>query len=132
MQKRQNRGGRGFTLIEIMIVVTIIGLLVAIAVPNFIQARETSRSKSCVANLRQIDTAKQQYMMVQNVSTFANVTSTNTTLGGLVPTYVRSLPTCPIGGTYSTGTESLSPSCSLATSNASVYGQTGTYPHYLP
>lgn len=132
MQKRRQKGGRGFTLIEIMIVVTIIGLLIAIAVPNFLQARETSRAKSCVGNLRQIDTAKQQYMMVQNVSTFTSVTTSDTTLGGLVPLYVRSLPKCPVSGTYSTGTESTSPTCSLATSNASIYGQTGTYPHYLP
>jgi prepilin-type N-terminal cleavage/methylation domain-containing protein len=132
MYKRNHREGRGFTLVEIMIVVTIIGLLVAIAVPNFLQARETSRAKSCVANLRQIDTAKQQYLLAQNVSTFTNATSSDTTLGGLVPTYVRSLPKCPISGTYSTGTDSVSPSCSLATSNASLYGQTGTYPHYLP
>ena len=54
---------RGFTLIEIMIVVLIIAVLLAIAIPNFMKARDTSRAKACVANLRQIDTAKMQWAM---------------------------------------------------------------------
>lgn len=132
LRPRRPKTGQGFTLVEIMIVVTIIGLLIAIAVPNFLQAREASRAKSCTANLREIDTAKQQYMLDKNVSTFANATSGDTTLGGLAPLYVRSLPKCPLGGTYSTGDENFSPSCSLATSDVPMYGQTGAYPHYLP
>ena len=57
-----------FTLVEIMIVVLIIGILLGIAVPNFIRARETSRSKACIANLKQVDTAKEQYAMDQKLS----------------------------------------------------------------
>lgn len=52
---------KGFTLIEIMIVVLIIGLLVAIAIPNFLIARSKSQTKCCISNLKYIHDAKEQY-----------------------------------------------------------------------
>jgi prepilin-type N-terminal cleavage/methylation domain-containing protein len=55
------RSAAGFTLIEIMIVVCIIGMLAAISIPNFIRARSRSQTNVCINNLRQIDAAKQQW-----------------------------------------------------------------------
>ncbi|MEN6356601.1 MAG: prepilin-type N-terminal cleavage/methylation domain-containing protein [Armatimonadota bacterium] len=83
---------RGFTLIEIMIVVLIIGILLAIAIPNFMRARETSRAKSCCANLRQIETAKEQYAMDNKLSDGGVIAGT------LWPDYIKQEPTCPSTG----------------------------------
>src|SRR6266404_8364011 len=65
----------GFTLVEIMIVVAIIGLLAAIAIPNFVKARQNSQTNACLNNLRQIDGAKQQYALEQGKTGAATVTT---------------------------------------------------------
>ncbi len=54
---------RGFTLVEIMIVVAIIGLLATIAIPNFTRARLKTQQTACITNLKQIDGAKQQWAL---------------------------------------------------------------------
>ncbi len=111
--KLQARWGRkGFTLVEIMIVVLIIGILLAIAVPNFIKARETSRSKSCVANLKQIEAAKEQWCMDNKQATSA--TPADTDLYGSTA-YVKNTPGCPSGGTYTIGDMATRPVCSIGT-----------------
>ena len=90
------RKTKGFTLVEIMIVVLIIGILMAIAVPNFIKARSNSRLQTVIANLKQIDSAKEQFAMETGLKTGDAVTSTN-----LTANYMKSWPdNTPVTGTY--------------------------------
>ena len=105
---------RGFTLVEIMIVVLIIGVLLAIAVPNFIKARETSRTKSCIANLKQIDSAKEQWAMDNNKTSAATPAAGD--LYGAAA-YVKTPPVCASGGAYTIGAVSTNPTCSTAGSH---------------
>ena len=98
----------GFTLVEIMIVVAIIGLLAAIAVPNFAQARTNARRGNCINNLRLIDAAKEQYALENNKDS-----STSPGNGDLTP-YLKgnAMPTCPAAGSYTVAAIGTNPTCS--------------------
>ena len=87
----------GFTLVEIMIVVAIIGMLASIAVPYFVRARTTSQKNACINNLRQIDGAKQEWALETRSSNTATPT-----IAQIQPYLGRgsggTQPTCPADG----------------------------------
>lgn len=97
---------KAFTLVEIMIVILIIGLLLAIAVPQFISARENAQEKSCWSNQQKLEAAKHMWIMDTGQNS-----STAPTNGDLVPAYLKEFPTCPTGGVYDLGTGASSVTC---------------------
>ena len=100
---------RGFTLVEIMIVVLIIGILLGIATPNFLKARESGRQKTCISNLRQIEAAKDQWAM--DTKKDAGTATAFTDLVGAT-LYLKSNPTCPANGTYTVNAVGTNATCS--------------------
>jgi prepilin-type N-terminal cleavage/methylation domain-containing protein len=101
---------KGFTLVEIMIVVAIIALLAAIAIPSFMKSRQESRRSSCINNLRLIDHAKQQW------ATALNKLDTDSPASSDIGPYLKSgWPTCPDGGTYTINSMATNPACDKAT-----------------
>jgi prepilin-type N-terminal cleavage/methylation domain-containing protein len=112
MKSRTSRS-LGFTLVEIMIVVGIIGLLAAIAIPNFAHARTESAKHACINNLRQIDGAVQEWAVEQKQAPSAIPDFTD------ISPYLKNVVICPAGGTSFSDSYSLSmvtnrPTCNRA------------------
>ncbi|HRT28257.1 MAG TPA: prepilin-type N-terminal cleavage/methylation domain-containing protein [Kiritimatiellia bacterium] len=113
---KKNR--KGFTLIEIMIVVAVIGILAAIAIPNFILSRKRSHQNACITNLRQIQNAKYQSLMANGGVTAEDLFGPEK--------YIKVEPRCPAQSkvAYILGDADTDPTCTYAADEG--------YEHKLP
>ena len=129
MKTRLSRSS-GFTLVEIMIVVGIIGMLAAISIPNFVRARSRSQTNVCINNLRQIEQAKQQW--ATETRQVANAIPQQSDLDPYIGrSGSANNVVCPSGGASATFTTSYTLN-SVTNKAVCKFVPSGPMPHALP
>ena len=101
-----------FTLVEIMIVVAIIGLLAAIAIPSFVRAREVAQRTACILNLKAIEGVKGEWALEKKRGSTDSPTDADLFGPAL---YLKQKPDCPANGSYTLNQVEAKPTCSVAT-----------------
>ena len=109
----------GFTLVEIMIVVAIIGMLAGVAIPNFVKARNSAQAKVCIVNLRNLEGAINQWALDNKKQDDDAVSLENIKGSGERTSYIKldssgNIPSCPAGGQYTLTTVASAPTCTVA------------------
>jgi prepilin-type N-terminal cleavage/methylation domain-containing protein len=110
MRNKRASCGRGFTFVEVMVVVLILGMLVAVGTPAFITAREKSYATSCRYNLKQIMGAKERWAMDNDKGPDSIPLMVELELPGV---YVQGNPRCPGGGDYEPRRLDQLPTCTI-------------------
>jgi prepilin-type N-terminal cleavage/methylation domain-containing protein len=116
MKRRQNQRRAGFTLVEIMIVVAIIGLLAAMAIPNFRNARARAQAEGCINNLRQIEGAADEFALESGKKDGDSINYPDDLTPYIKLNSASKIPGCPAGGIYSLSAVGTRPACSLGNS----------------
>ncbi len=100
------RHKKGFTLVEILIAIAIMTVLIMIAVPAFMTSRASAQEKTCMANLRQMESAKGQFAMEEKLEN-----GTDVSWDDIVPKFIKQKPKCPAKGTYAVNPVGDDPTC---------------------
>jgi len=96
----------GFTIIEIMVVVVLVGLLLGMAVPNYLKSRKESRKQTCIANLWSLNEAVKQWVLENNIVVGASIAGNEDAIYDYLR---RKRATCPDAGTYTFGIVGVEP-----------------------
>ncbi|MFQ5952554.1 MAG: type II secretion system protein [Candidatus Omnitrophota bacterium] len=103
---RKMLGKRGFTLVEIMMVIAIVAGLAVVAIPNYIRIRRIAHQNACIHNLKAMDEAKDMWALMEG-----KVSADTPSWGDLITEYIKKTPSCPDGGTYSINRVDEYPTC---------------------
>lgn len=108
MKLRGLFGGKGFTVIEAIIIIIIIAVIAVFVVPKLFGMYQNQQKKECIENLKQIEAAKTLYSLDNNLPA-----GTEVEMNDLVSSYLKEAPKCPSRGKYTVGPIGEKPTCSV-------------------